>query len=367
MTPLRLGLVGCGDIARYVAFIARFDPRIRAVACCDRMLEGAERFATKHRVPRAYGDVGEMFAEERLDAVYLAVPHDLHLPFVRAGIDAGVHVLVEKPIARTLDEGLAIVCRAWAADVCVGVNYQYRYDRAAYALAMAARQGDLGRIFYARCSTPWHRDEDYFERSPWHRSLERSGGGTLLTQGSHALDVALWALDSAPTAVTGMTGQMRFDDVEVEDLALGSVELESGALVQVASSMVATPERGVTVEIYGEKGTGVYHSGPVPHVRFHGVRVQKLRPPIWGLHALQRSLAAFAAWVTEGVPYLTPAEEALPVLAAIDGIYRAARSGRRERIEIRELRVFEAVRKPKCPSSPRQGSHAKTRQSSGVD
>ena len=73
----------------------------------------------------------------------------------RAAIEAGIPVLVEKPVARTLDEGHEIVRRAAAADVRVGVNYQYRYDAGCYALAQAARQGDLGELYYGRCNVPW--------------------------------------------------------------------------------------------------------------------------------------------------------------------------------------------------------------------
>jgi predicted dehydrogenase len=329
---LRLAVVGCGNIARHVALLARLNRRMRLVACCDRTLSSAKRFAARFRVPHAYDDYPAMLEKEKLDAVYLAVPHDLHFQMTRAAIESGRHVLVEKPITRTLKEGQQIVRLAGAAGVRVGVNYQYRYDAGCYALAMAARRGDLGELYYGCCSVPWQRQVDYFEKSPWRGQLARAGGGTLLTQGSHALDILLWALGSPPRAAVGVTAQRKFTQVEVEDVASATIELENGALAQINSAMVARPEQAVTIQVYGAKGTARYSNRPFPHVRFHGLRAKRARPPARGLHALQRSLGAFGAWVMQDRPYLTPAAQALPVLAAIEAAYRSAQSGKKESV-----------------------------------
>ncbi|MFZ5918802.1 MAG: Gfo/Idh/MocA family protein [Chloroflexota bacterium] len=328
--PLRLAIVGCGEIARWMALFARLNRRIRLVACCDRTLPTAEAFAARFRIPHAYADYEAMFRQETPDAVYLAVPHDLHLEMACAAVEAGLPVLVEKPLARTLAEGLEIVRRAAAAGVPVGINYQYRYDRGCYALAQAARRGDLGELYYGRCHVPWQRQADYFASGPWRGELARAGGGTLLTQGSHALDVLLWAMNSPPRAATGLTARPKFPQVEVETLALGIVELDNGALIQIGSSMVVRPEQAVTLELYGERGAALYSNRPLPHVRFRGRHVKRARPPVWGVHALQSSLEAFRAWVVDGRPYLTPAGEALPVLAAVEALYHSSQSGKKE-------------------------------------
>jgi len=334
---MRLAIVGCGDIARYIALFARLDWRIRLVACCDRTLPNAKRFAARYRIPRAYDDYQALLDnEESLDALYLSVPHDLHLEMVRAAIQSGRHVLCEKPIARTIEEGEEIVRLARAAQVRVGVNYQYRYDAGCYALAMAARRGHLGQLYYGRSHVPWHRDTSYFERGPWRGQIARAGGGTLITQGSHAVDILLWAFGSSPRAAIGLTAKRKFTQVEVEDVSMGIIELANGATLQVTSAMVAAPEQAVTIEVYGERGTALYRSRPRPQVRFLGTRVKRVRPPVWGLHALQRSLGAFRAWVMNDRPYLIPAEEALPALAAVSAIYRSAQSGKKEVVSLHD-------------------------------
>lgn len=329
-----MAIVGCGDIATYTALFSRINRRIETSACCDRLSDRAEAFAKRNRIPLFFDDYGKMLGSVELDAVYLAVPHDLHFSMAGEAIERGLHVLLEKPITRTLEEGEEIVRQAHARGVRVGVNYQYRYDAGCHALARAVQAGSLGKIHYVRCNIPFHRQERYFSAAAWHASLAQSGGGTLLTQGSHMLDIALWAIGSQARAAAGMVARRRFQNAEVEDLAQGILEMEGGALIQICSSMIANPEQAQSIEVYGERGTALYSDRPLPHVRFRGVRVRKRRPPVAGLHALQRSVEGFRAWAMEDTPYLIPAEGALPVLGAVEAIYRSAQSGRREKVRI---------------------------------
>lgn len=331
---LRLGIVGCGDIAGYTAGLARWNPGYQLAACCDHAPEQAEAFARRFRIPQTFTDYRDLFAEAGLDAVYLAVPHHLHAAMTTEAVERGLSVLVEKPVTRTLAEGRAVAALAQARGVKVGVNYQYRYDAGCYALARAAQRGDLGPVHSARLNLPWRRDRAYFEKSAWHARLDSAGGGTLITQGSHLLDIALWALGARPVSAMGYTARRVFTAVEVEDLAHGIVELAGGALISITSSLAAATEQAVTIELYGERATGIYTDRPWPRVRFVGRRLQSEPPPVWGVHALARSLEAFRRWVQADIPYLCPAPAALPVLAAVEALYHSARTGWREPIQL---------------------------------
>ena len=242
-------------------------------------------------------------------------------------------VLVEKPLTRTLAEGIKLIEVIKRPGVKVGVNYQYRYDSGCCAMARAVQQGTLGKVMSVRINVPWHREPAYFEGAAWHKTIAQAGGGTLITQGSHFLDVALWALKEKPVSAMGYTATPAFD-VQVETLVHGIVETSGGTLISITSTMAATREQAVTIEMYGEKGTAVYNDRPIPHVKFIGTKVHRERPPEWGVHALQRSLAGFAKWALNDKPFLTPAASTLPVLAVVDAIYRSARSGQRETVEI---------------------------------
>ena len=219
------------------------------------------------------------------------------------------------------------------APVKVAVNYQYRYDRAAYGLARAIQTGQLGEVRYGRINLPWHREPYYFEDSPWHKTLAAAGGGTLITQGSHFLDLALWACGQRPVSAMGRTARRVFQAVEVEDLAMGIVELEGGALIEICSSMAAAVEQTASLELYGALATGVYTARPRPHTRFLGRQIRIEPLPVAGPHALPRSLEAFRRWVRGGAPHLVPVREALPALAVVEAIYRSANSHKAEPVE----------------------------------
>lgn len=331
MKKLKLGIVGCGDIAGFTAWVSRLVPQVQLSACCDVDAGRAQMFARRHRIPQVYTDYAEMSEKAKLDAIYLALPHHLHYEMILSAIKASKPVFVEKPLTRTLDEGKRLIKAI--GDAKVGVNYQYRYDSGCYALARAVQAGALGKVHSIRINIPWHREQKYFDGAAWHKIIAQAGGGTLITQGNHFLDVALWALGEEPVSAMGYAKTPIFD-VEVDTLTHGIVETEGGTLISVVSSMVAASEQKVTIEAYGERGTGFYADRPFPHVKFKGVKVHKERPPERGVHALQRSLAGFAKWILDDKPFLIPAVDTIPVLAAVDGIYRSAQSGKREEIKI---------------------------------
>ncbi len=341
MQKMKIVFVGCGDITKDSAFICRLSRKIDSVACVDLDLGKAEMFAKKYKIKRAYSDYETMLEQETPDAVYLAVPHHLHLPMAKKALENGHHVLCEKPVASTLDESLELCEVSRQYDLKVGINYQYRYDKACYAIAKAAHGGDLGDLYYACCNVPWHRENSYFTDSAWHASLQQAGGGTLITQASHIVDVAMWILGGKPVSASGINKKMKFQNVEVEDTFMGILELDNGRLIQLSSSMIAEPERCITMEVFGSKGTGLYQGHFFPKSRFVGVKVKKKKPPVRGLHALVASIEAFRQWIFDDRPYAMPLENALPVMAAVDAMYRSANSGRMETVDDRYLKYLD--------------------------
>lgn len=331
MKKIRLAVIGCGDIAGYTALVSQIVPQVKLWACCDVDEERAKTFSKRHHIPMVFTDYSELLSNAEVDAVYLAVPHHLHYEMILSAAKAGKPVLVEKPITRTLDEAINLLKQV--SNTKVGVNYQYRYDRGCYAMARAVQAGTLGRVHSIRINVPWHREKSYFDSATWHKSIAQAGGGTLITQGSHLLDIALWALGEKPISAMGYTANPIFD-VEVDTLTQGIVETSGGTLINISSTMVAATEQAMVMEVYGEKGTAIYKDKPFPSAKLVGVTAPRQRPPGWGSHALQRSLSGFTKWILEDSPFLTPAASTLPVLAAVDGIYRSARSGKRESVEI---------------------------------
>lgn len=330
MKKLKLGVVGCGESANDFALVGKLVPKVQFAAACDVHLERAHIFAKRNRITKVFTDYADLLAADGFDAVLLATPHDLHYEMILAALQAGFHVLAEKPITRTYAEAQRLIPQI--SGLKVGVNYQYRYDSGCYAMARAAQAGKLGKVYSVRINVPWRRTKDYFEKSAWHKSIARAGGGTLITQASHFLDLALWALNEKPKTAMGYAETRGFD-VEVDTITHAIVETDKDTLISITSSMVASSTQSVRIEMYGDQGTAVYKEKPFPSVRFIDVRVKKERPPEWGVHAYQRSLAGFANWILDDKPYLIPADSTLPSLAAVEGIYRSAGSGQREYID----------------------------------
>lgn len=330
MTKLSLAIVGCGDIAGFTALVSKLVPQVILSTCCDVNKERAETFARRHHIPQVFTNYNELLEKSSADAVYLATPHHLHFEMIRAAIHGSKSVFVEKPFTRTISEAKNLIAEIGGAKV--GVNYQYRYDSGCYALARAIQSGAMGKIHSVRINIPWHRTQKYFDGAAWHKTIATAGGGTLITQGSHFLDVVLWALNELPVSAMGYAKTPLFD-VEVDTLTHGIIETSGGTLISITSSMVTASEQAVTIEMYGERGAVSYKDSPLPHVKFIGVKVRKERPPQFGVHALQRSLAGFANWILKDKPFLIPAASTLPVLAAVDGIYQSSVLGSRFKIQ----------------------------------
>jgi len=333
----RMAVVGCGEIARETALVCRFNRKIKLVACVDTNLEKAAQFARKHKIEDFYDDYDTMLSKSTLDVVYLAVPHYLHFQMIVTAVERGLHVFCEKPATSRLEDALQLCSQLRKSDSKVGINYQYRYDKACYAICRAAQKGELGELYYIQCNVPWYRESDYFSQAKWHASLEQSGGGTLLTQASHIVDMAMWAMQSQPKYVQGLKKQMKFTDIEVEDFFTGTIELENSSLIQVTSSMVVNPERCITMNVQGSKGTGQYQGSFFPKSKFKGIKLKKEKPPVGGLHAFVASIEAYRRWVAADETYLMPIQNSLAVLSVIEALYKSADSGKSEMVDDRYL------------------------------
>ncbi len=332
-----LGFIGCGDIATDLARVIGMTPGVRIGSCADP--DGARRaaFARRFAVRALYDSAEELMEKERPDALFVGIPHHLHYPVVMRALDTGHNVLCEKPLAIAMEQARGMVDTARGKNLKLAVNYQYRYDRNAHALIMLCREGLLGDISHCRVNMPWHRGPEYFASGAWRSRKAEAGGGTLLTQTSHWIDIALEAMGGAPVAATGMTARRRFADVEVEDLGMGTVELANGALLSVTGAMTVNPHQKVTIEVYGERGTAVYTGPddfpPSSKLKLLGVKKKRYSMPFPGLFSLQRNLIGFVRWVRDGVPYENEAARSLPVLATVLALYRSAESGQKEAIE----------------------------------
>ncbi len=339
---VKIGVVGTGWIAGSMGLFFKWNKRVKVTAACDVKPDLLQRYAKRFKVKETYADFYAMLAKADVDALYLAIPHNLHVSFLNKCLDAGKHVFCEKPLTTNVEDARQVVIKAKNAGLKVGVNYQNRYSPRLYSIARTVQAGHTGKMYYGTVRCPWYRGKKYYDQGPWRLKWTSAGGGTTLIHASHMIDIMGWALGT-PTAVTGEIATEREDipNLDVEDTAIGAINFKSGALGLILASMNSGKKEGQKhpvsanyLEFVGSKGQIRYH-GPLPaFVKYSGVKRCNDHPPGSGLMNYSRIVDNFATWVLYDTLFLNPAEESLKVLSIVFGLYESARTGRRVSIQL---------------------------------
>src|SRR5262245_53848459 len=240
-------------------------PGVEVCAVADAAPERARALAARHGIPEVYDSGEALAARAPVDAVAVLTPHHLHLPYVLAAVRAGRHVLVEKAIAHTVAAADELIDACRAGGVTLAGVFQNRFTPAARRLRETMTNGELGRVFLASVTVKEHRAPAYFLGSPWRGRKAEAGGGVLMIQAIHMVDLLLWVL-GMPRRVIAHT-RTAVHEVEVEDVAIGLLEFEGGVLAALQATTGALPEQPPSVEIHGERGTATV-SGSWGHLGF---------------------------------------------------------------------------------------------------
>lgn len=253
--PVRFALVGCGVIARtHARALAAMPGAAELVACSDVDHARAEALAHEFGIrAMAYDDV---LADPTIDAVTVCTPSGTHAEVGVPALEAGKHVLVEKPMEITLEACDRLLAAAERSGRTLAVVSQHRFDPASQAVHRAVADGDLGRVVLAECRVPWFRTQEYYDSGDWRGTWALDGGGALMNQGIHTVDLLLWLCGPART-VFGATATAAHDRVEVEDVACATVTFADGALATVLASTAAYPGRPAQLAVHGTRGGAV--------------------------------------------------------------------------------------------------------------
>lgn len=227
MKKLRVGVIGCGRISSMHLVSADALAQAELVACCDIKKDRADAAAQKYNI-NAYTSYIEMLEKESLDAVHLCLPHYLHTKIARDCFKYGVNVLSEKPMDIDLESALAAIADAKARGVLYGVILQCRYNPSARLVKSALLSGKLGKIISARSILTWKRERDYYSSSDWNGSWEKEGGGVIINQAIHSVDLVNWMVDCDFESVSCTMSQHTDKGISVEDTAEGLVTYKNG-------------------------------------------------------------------------------------------------------------------------------------------
>lgn len=249
---IRVGILGGGGISDTHARAASAIPGVEIAAVHGDNAEKALRLATALRVP-GYPTLEAFLAHRPMDVVAIGSPSGCHATQALACARAGLHVLVEKPMAVTAEDAGKLVEACEATGVRLGVFFQDRLQPDFVRLKAFLDAGGLGRILLVAGHVKWYRPPEYYGTSRWRGTWALDGGGAVMNQGIHTLDLMLHLLGDVAT-VSARAGALRHD-IEVEDTAVATLTFRSGALGTFEATTAAYPGYKRRLEISGERGT----------------------------------------------------------------------------------------------------------------
>lgn len=327
-----MGVVGLGAIGRqHVARLADVDLPVQLAGVCDFDEALTRRFADEHDVPGVTSL--DDFLTLDLDAVVIAVPSGLHRDLAVAALDAGRHVLLEKPIDITVAASDDILRAARASGKVLSVVSQRRFAPANQFLKQLIDGGSLGRVTSASVEVPLWRTQEYYDSAGWRGTWEMDGGGALMNQGVHLVDLALWLLGDVEE-VYAHAGLLAHERIEVEDTLTLTARFSSGALMTFLVTTAANTPPPIRMSVMGTRGTIVTVEEKVTYFCTDEGEQQPDIEPLSGTEMEQmewlqrRQLADFVEAAQGGVGALVRPEEARNAVAFIEAAYESARTGR---------------------------------------
>ena len=256
-TPVSVGVIGCGGISAVHLNCLCLMEQVKVVAVCDIKRERAEAardYCARERNWQVdvYEDYKELIARADIDVVHVLTPHYLHAPIALDAIRAGKYVLVEKPVARDTVQARELIAGAQGR---LAVIFQNRYNGSVKALRELLASGELGGLKMVRANVLWHREAPYYIQSGWRGSMETEGGGTLINQSIHTLDLMLYTVGPAKR-VKGTTSIDYLKGViDVEESVHAVLEYANGARGLIHCSNSNAIDAPIELEYILEKGT----------------------------------------------------------------------------------------------------------------
>ena len=271
MAKHRVALIGLGmAVTAHAKSLLDLRDRVEVAAAYSPTERRRSEFASRFPFPTS-DDLDAVIADPSIDAALVLTPPRTHLPLVERLAAAGKHVLLEKPVEADTPRAEATVEACARAGVALGVVFQQRFRPAARFVAHKIHNGELGEVAAASVSARWWRPQSYYDE-PGRGTIERDGGGVLMTQAIHILDLFL-TLTPPVVEVAAFAGTSLVHRMETEDIAVGALRFANGALGSIDASTASYPGFPERIEIVGTLGTAIYVRGKGRHLlsrRTHG-------------------------------------------------------------------------------------------------
>ncbi|MFI9557914.1 Gfo/Idh/MocA family protein [Nonomuraea endophytica] len=322
---MRFGIVGSGVIGGlHARLIADMAGTAELVAVADNDLARARELADKHGCA-ALGSTQELYARDDVDAVVICLPSGLHADAAVPALKAGKHVVVEKPIDISLAAADRIIAAERESGKSVTVISQRRFEPSFRAVKAAVGGGELGRLTSGTAEVTLWRPQSYYDSGGWRGTWAMDGGGALMNQGVHVVDLLLALLGPAES-VSAYSGLLAHENIEVEDTVVAAIRFANGALGRVFASTAAYGGASVRVSVHGDAGHAIVDNEVPTSFRVGEEDRAANSPARLGPESHRAQLTDFIAAAAEGrAPEVTSAD-GRAALALVLAVYESARN-----------------------------------------
>ncbi len=253
MEKMKFGIIGTGVIAGTHAKALKEIEQAELVSCYDINAERANTFA-KENGCNAYSDINSFL--DSVDVVTITTPSGAHLDSAMSAIEMGKNVIIEKPLEVTVERCKALIDTAREKGVVLSGIFQSRFHEAPMLIKKAIDNGRFGKIVLIDAQIKWYRSQEYYDSIPWHGTKKLDGGGALMNQGIHAIDLLSWFGGDVDT-ISGECRTLSHKNIEVEDTAAAVLTFKSGALGVIEGTTSSFPGFFKRIEVSGTEGSAI--------------------------------------------------------------------------------------------------------------
>ncbi|WHX26166.1 Gfo/Idh/MocA family oxidoreductase [Virgibacillus halodenitrificans] len=328
-------IVGCGFIAKKHAKAIENVADAKLVAVSDKIPEAMTPYVEEYGVT-PYTELDEMLQEKDIDVVCICTPSGLHAPLAVRIAAAKKHIILEKPIAMTLEDTDRIIDACNENGVKLSVVHPNRFRPVVQELRKILDQGLLGKISHANATVNWNRNQEYYDQAPW-RGTKEHDGGVLMNQAIHNIDLLLWFMGK-PFQVFSMEAT-RLRHIEAEDVSTGLIQFETGALCTVETSTTVYPKNfEESITLFGEKGTvkiGGSNALFFEHLEIEGMSdkkvaalKEKIKKDPWGTPGHQWIIEDMVHSIKEDKKPAVTGEDGRKALELVLSFYESAKNNK---------------------------------------
>ncbi|MGG2199818.1 Gfo/Idh/MocA family protein [Paenibacillus validus] len=326
-TTTKFAIVGCGVIAEIHANAIQEVEEAELIAVCETEVEKGQKFADKHG-GKLYTQLEDMLRNDNIDVVCICTPSGYHAEQTILAARAGKHVLVEKPMAIHLEDAHRMIRECKEQGVLLATIFPRRMSPAAQFVKKWIADGKLGKLSLCDAYVKIFRSQQYYDSAGWRGTWEIDGGGSMMNQGIHTVDLLQWLVGPVKSIYGRAHTMLR--NIEVEDTAVSLLSFQNGAMGVMEITTTVYPDLGQRLEIHGEKGSIIYKEDEIELLQVDGedIQIPTFEPfrVIPDGHRIQIRDMALA--VQEKRAPIVPGEEGIHALDIILGTYESSKRQR---------------------------------------